>query len=124
MGLGHEFRDPQLPGELGLLISESNARAFYRRWRDLLLADQLGRSACVDESGAAIVSTAASVDVPIQRADAALVSGSANCSTRVASEDWLAMLADDVRYVAPIPQDLDPYAEPAGTNEPARRTTN
>jgi ethylbenzene dioxygenase alpha subunit len=39
MGLGHEFRDPELPGELGLLISESNARAFYRRWRDLLLAD-------------------------------------------------------------------------------------
>jgi phenylpropionate dioxygenase-like ring-hydroxylating dioxygenase large terminal subunit len=39
MGLGHEFREPDLPGELGLLISESNARAFYRRWRDLLLAD-------------------------------------------------------------------------------------
>ena len=39
MGLGHEFRDPELPGELGLLISESNVRAFYRRWRDLLLAD-------------------------------------------------------------------------------------
>ena len=39
MGLGHEFTDPDLPGELGLLISESNARAFYRRWRDLLLAD-------------------------------------------------------------------------------------
>ena len=39
MGLGHEFIDPDLPGELGLLISESNARAFYRRWQDLLLID-------------------------------------------------------------------------------------
>jgi ethylbenzene dioxygenase alpha subunit len=39
MGLGHEFTDPDLPGELGLLISESNARAFYRRWQDLLLHD-------------------------------------------------------------------------------------
>jgi ethylbenzene dioxygenase alpha subunit len=39
MGLGHEFTDPDLPGELRLLISEANARAFYRRWRDLLLAD-------------------------------------------------------------------------------------
>ena len=39
MGLGHEFTDPDMPGELGLLISESNARAFYRRWRDLLVAD-------------------------------------------------------------------------------------
>ena len=26
MGLGHEFTDPDLPGELGLLISESNQR--------------------------------------------------------------------------------------------------
>lgn len=40
MGMGHEFTDPDLPGELGLLISESNARAFYRRWRDLLLAEK------------------------------------------------------------------------------------
>ncbi|MEZ5376841.1 MAG: aromatic ring-hydroxylating dioxygenase subunit alpha [Acidimicrobiales bacterium] len=40
MGLGHEFTDPDLPGELGLLISESNARAFYRRWQDLLLHDR------------------------------------------------------------------------------------
>lgn len=40
MGLGHEFFDPDLPGQLGLLISESNARAFYRRWRDLLLHDR------------------------------------------------------------------------------------
>ena len=39
MGLGHEIIDPDLPGEHGLLISESNARAYYRRWRDLLLAD-------------------------------------------------------------------------------------
>ena len=39
MGLGHETFDPDLPGEHGLLISESNARAYYRRWRDLLLAD-------------------------------------------------------------------------------------
>lgn len=39
MGLGHEFIDETMPGELGLLISESNARAFYRRWRDLILAD-------------------------------------------------------------------------------------
>ena len=40
MGLGHEFTDPDLPGELGLLISESNVRAFYRRWRDLILAER------------------------------------------------------------------------------------
>ncbi|MFV0259167.1 MAG: aromatic ring-hydroxylating oxygenase subunit alpha [Acidimicrobiales bacterium] len=40
MGLGHEFTDPDLPGELGLLISESNARAFYRRWQDLLVHDR------------------------------------------------------------------------------------
>jgi 3-phenylpropionate/trans-cinnamate dioxygenase alpha subunit len=36
MGLGREFTDPDLPGELGLLISESNLRSFYRRWQDLL----------------------------------------------------------------------------------------
>lgn len=40
MGMGHEFTDPDLPGELGLLISESNLRAFYRRWRDLVLAER------------------------------------------------------------------------------------
>jgi len=40
MGLGHEFTDPDLPGELGLLMSESNARAFYRRWADLLVTDR------------------------------------------------------------------------------------
>jgi len=34
-------------------------------------------------------------------------------------EEWLALLADDVRYVAPIAQDLDPFAEPGGTNGPA-----
>ncbi len=34
-------------------------------------------------------------------------------------EDWLALLADEVRYVAPIAQDLDPYAEPERANEPA-----
>lgn len=39
MGLGHEFTRPDMPGELGLLISETNARAFFRRWRDLILAD-------------------------------------------------------------------------------------
>lgn len=39
MGMGHEFTEETLPGELGLLISESNARAFYRRWRDLILGD-------------------------------------------------------------------------------------
>ncbi len=39
MGLGHEFTDPDLPGELGQLISESNVRAFYRRWRDLIAHD-------------------------------------------------------------------------------------
>ncbi|MFV0526657.1 MAG: aromatic ring-hydroxylating oxygenase subunit alpha [Acidimicrobiales bacterium] len=40
MGLGREFTEPDLPGELGLLISESNARAFYRRWQDLLRHDR------------------------------------------------------------------------------------
>jgi phenylpropionate dioxygenase-like ring-hydroxylating dioxygenase large terminal subunit len=40
MGLGHEFTDDAIPGQLGLLISESNARAFYRRWRDLMAADR------------------------------------------------------------------------------------
>ena len=40
MGLGHELTDPDLPGVLGLLPSESNARAFYRRRQDLLLADE------------------------------------------------------------------------------------
>ena len=39
MGLGHEFTDETMPGQLGLLISESNARSFYRRWRDLILTD-------------------------------------------------------------------------------------
>jgi phenylpropionate dioxygenase-like ring-hydroxylating dioxygenase large terminal subunit len=39
MGLGHEFQEDAMPGQLGLLISESNARAFYRRWRDVILAD-------------------------------------------------------------------------------------
>lgn len=39
MGLGHEFTRDDMPGDLGLLISESNARAFFRRWRDLILAD-------------------------------------------------------------------------------------
>lgn len=38
MGLGHERTDPVLPGQVGLLISESNARAWYRRWRDLMVA--------------------------------------------------------------------------------------
>jgi len=40
MGLGHEFYRDDMPGQLGLLISEANARAFYRRWRDLILTDQ------------------------------------------------------------------------------------
>ena len=42
MGLGHEFTDPKLPGELGLLISEANVRAFYRRWSDLILHGEWG----------------------------------------------------------------------------------
>jgi len=33
-------------------------------------------------------------------------------------EEWLALLAEDVRYVAPIQQDLDPYADAPGANEP------
>jgi ethylbenzene dioxygenase beta subunit len=32
-------------------------------------------------------------------------------------EEWLELLSDDVRYVAPIAQDLDPYVEPEATNE-------
>lgn len=36
MGLGHERVDPELPGLAGNLISEANARAFYRRWRALI----------------------------------------------------------------------------------------
>lgn len=40
MGLGHEHMDETMPGQLGLLISESNARAFYRRWRDLIATDR------------------------------------------------------------------------------------
>jgi ethylbenzene dioxygenase subunit alpha len=36
MGLGHERVDPELPGLAGDLISEANARAFYRRWRALI----------------------------------------------------------------------------------------
>jgi phenylpropionate dioxygenase-like ring-hydroxylating dioxygenase large terminal subunit len=40
MGLGHEFTDEAMPGQLGLLISESNSRAFYRRWRDLIVTDR------------------------------------------------------------------------------------
>ncbi|PZQ60224.1 MAG: aromatic ring-hydroxylating dioxygenase subunit alpha [Phenylobacterium zucineum] len=40
MGLGHEFAREDMPGQMGLLISEANARAFYRRWRDLILADR------------------------------------------------------------------------------------
>lgn len=40
MGLGHEFVDEAMPGQHGLLISESNARAFYRRWRDLIATER------------------------------------------------------------------------------------
>jgi 3-phenylpropionate/trans-cinnamate dioxygenase alpha subunit len=38
MGLGHERVEPELPGVTGDLISESNARAFHRRWRSLMAA--------------------------------------------------------------------------------------
>ncbi len=36
MGLNHEFERDDLPGQLGLIISESNARAFFRRWQDMV----------------------------------------------------------------------------------------
>ena len=36
MGLGHERTAPDLPGLVGDLISEANARAFHRRWRSLM----------------------------------------------------------------------------------------
>ncbi|MPY93641.1 MAG: aromatic ring-hydroxylating dioxygenase subunit alpha, partial [Acidimicrobiia bacterium] len=39
MGLGHEERDEQMPGLKGRLISESNARTFLRRWKDLIAAE-------------------------------------------------------------------------------------
>jgi phenylpropionate dioxygenase-like ring-hydroxylating dioxygenase large terminal subunit len=38
MGLGHERVVEGMPGLAGQLISESNARAFYRRWRALVAA--------------------------------------------------------------------------------------
>ncbi|HTO59260.1 MAG TPA: SRPBCC family protein, partial [Pseudomonadales bacterium] len=36
MGLGHERTAPDLPGLVGDLISEANARAFHRRWRSMM----------------------------------------------------------------------------------------
>lgn len=36
MGLGHEFRRSDLPGNLSGILSENAARTFYRRWRDEL----------------------------------------------------------------------------------------
>jgi nitrite reductase/ring-hydroxylating ferredoxin subunit len=39
MGLGHEFDDPELPGQLGQLVSESNLRSYYTWWRRMLLAE-------------------------------------------------------------------------------------
>ena len=36
MGVGHERIESDLPGLVGDLISEANARAFHRRWRSLM----------------------------------------------------------------------------------------
>ena len=39
MGLGHEGDHDVLPGRSGHLISESNARAFYRHWQEMVTAE-------------------------------------------------------------------------------------
>lgn len=42
MGLHREFERDDMPGQHGLIISESNARAFFRRWRDMVDHERWG----------------------------------------------------------------------------------
>jgi ethylbenzene dioxygenase alpha subunit len=55
MGLGHEGPRPGLPGVGGRLISEANARAFYRRWSRMIADDRpvdLARAASASPASA------------------------------------------------------------------------
>ena len=42
MGLGHEGLSDQWPGATTGLVSEINQRAFYRRWREMVMAESWG----------------------------------------------------------------------------------
>jgi hypothetical protein len=39
MGLGHEERMEEFPGQRGFAFSEINQRGFYKRWREMMLLD-------------------------------------------------------------------------------------